>query len=76
MWPVQVPQRFVEMVAEKRPEALVVVAYYFVLMKEIEGFWFMNGCAKRLLGQVISQLGKRWIKHIEWPMKVLGISTL
>ncbi|KAH8885297.1 hypothetical protein GQ53DRAFT_659970 [Thozetella sp. PMI_491] len=73
-WPVQVSQRYIVLVSEKKPLALVVLAHYCVLLKMIDYFWFMNGCAMRILEQCRNNLEPKWHRYIEWPISVLGLN--
>jgi hypothetical protein len=72
-WPVQVPQRYIILVDERKPEALVVLAYYTIMLKMIDSFWFMNGCAGMILKQCKQNLEPQWHRHIEWPISVVGL---
>ncbi|KAE9362929.1 hypothetical protein N431DRAFT_390396 [Stipitochalara longipes BDJ] len=72
-WPAQVSQRYIELMSERQPEALVVLAHYCIMLKMIDSFWFMKGCAAMLLEQCRRDLRKEWHPHIEWPMSVVGL---
>lgn len=72
-WPAQISQRYIELMSERKPEALVVLAHYCIMLKMIDSFWFMKGCAVRLLGQCRRDLSKEWHPHIEWPESIVGL---
>jgi hypothetical protein len=72
-WPAQISQRYIELMSERKPEALVVLAHYCIMLKMIDSFWFMKGCAARLLDQCRRDLSKKWHPHIEWPLSVVGL---
>jgi len=72
-WPSQISQRYIELMSERKPEALVVLAHYCIMLKTIDYFWFMKGCAARLLEQCRRDLSKDWHPHIEWPLSVVGL---
>jgi hypothetical protein len=73
-WPAQISQRYIELMSERKPEALVVLAHYCIMLKMIDSFWFMKGCATRLLEQCRRDLSKDWHPHIEWPVSVVGLT--
>lgn len=73
-WPVQVPQRYTILVDERKPEALLVLAHYCVMLKMIDSFWFMEGCAIRVLRQCQDNLDTKWHRHIEWPLSAVGLA--
>ncbi|KUJ11394.1 uncharacterized protein LY89DRAFT_243869 [Mollisia scopiformis] len=68
-WMTLVPLRFCEMVEEKCPQALILVAVYCILLKRIEGFWWIEGKAESLLEAVEGELGDGWQAWLEWPRR-------
>jgi hypothetical protein len=71
LWPARIPQHFIEMMNERKPKALVVLAHYCVMLKMIESFWFMNGCAARLLHPIRAHLSEEWLPHTAWPLLII-----
>ena len=70
LWTTIVPPRFCEMVDERCPQALVLVAVYCVLLKRIERLWWIKGKAENLLSAVKRELGARgWDEWLEWPLE-------
>jgi hypothetical protein len=72
-WPARVSQRYIVLVSERRPEALVVLAHYCVLLKRIDSFWFMRGCALMILKQCLQDLDHSWEPYVKWPISVVGL---
>jgi hypothetical protein len=72
-WPVQVPERYIILMSERNQEALVVLAHYCIMLNMINSFWFMEGCAARLLDQCRKELDEEWLPHIQWPLSVVGL---
>jgi hypothetical protein len=70
-WPVQVTQEYLAQMSERKPKALVVLAHYCILLNMIDSFWFMNGCASRLLSQCKHGLGDEMLPYIQWPLSVV-----
>lgn len=71
-WPVQVPQDYMVLMSEREPRAIVILAHYCVLLKMIDYFWFMDGCAARVLSQCRNELTDQWEQYIEWPLSIVG----
>lgn len=72
-WPMEVSERYLKLVGEHSPEALLVLAHYCVMLKMVDSFWFMRGSAVNILRQCQQILEPRWQQHIDWPIKVVGI---
>ncbi|KAI9172817.1 Sterol uptake control protein [Paramyrothecium foliicola] len=72
-WPMQVPERYLVLIHEKKPEALLVLAHYCVLLKMVDSFWFMKGCAIEIFKQCLQNLEPEWHRYIEWPRSVVGL---
>ncbi|KAF4626965.1 hypothetical protein G7Y89_g11191 [Cudoniella acicularis] len=72
-WTTLIPQRFCEMVEERYPQALVLVAAYCVLLKRIEEFWWIRGKAESLLAVVRRGLpGEEWGEWLRWPVEEIN----
>jgi hypothetical protein len=71
-WAVQVPQAYMVLMSEREPRAIVILAHYCVLLNMIDSFWFMDGCAARVLSQCRSDLSQQWDPYIEWPFSIVG----
>jgi hypothetical protein len=72
-WPMEVSERYLELVGENKPEAILVLAHYCVMLKMVDSFWFMRGSAVNILRQCQQVLEPRWQQYIDWPVKVVGI---
>jgi hypothetical protein len=73
-WMTLIPEEFVQLVEERVPEALLLVAHYCVLLKRLENLWWVKGKAENLLQTVRAALGDGWERWLQWPIdEVLGI---
>jgi hypothetical protein len=69
-WTTLIPGRFCEMVEERCPQALTLVAIYCVLLKRIEEFWWIRGKAENLLEAVKRELPNMLVdKWLKWPIE-------
>lgn len=61
---------FADMLRKRRPQALVILAYYCVLLDCLEDRWWMEGWATRVLQDVNNTLQPQWLHWISWPATV------
>jgi len=78
-FPATVSRRFVELLEERRPRALAVLACFFALLKSLEDVWWLQGMARReVLGVAALFSGDyfgadahaRWWPHLEWAVRI------
>jgi hypothetical protein len=65
-----VSRRFVELVAEHDPRALVTIACFFALIKTVDDVWWLKGVAKREVNGIFSLLPEEWWPKMEWPLRI------
>lgn len=73
-WPIQVPEAFFPMVKDQKPEALIVLAHYSLLLNKVNRLWYIRGMSRRLLKTIHSKLGKEWESWITWPLQNLVLT--
>jgi len=71
LWLASISPRFCELVEEKCPQALVVVATWCVLLKRVDEIWWVKGKAGSLWRAVRSRLGCEWDEWLEWPKEAV-----
>jgi hypothetical protein len=70
VWIGNVSQDFVELIFERDPRALVILAHYCVLIKRQDHIWYLNGLGPRLLENIRQALTDEWRPWIEWPIQL------
>ncbi|CEL04114.1 hypothetical protein ASPCAL05246 [Aspergillus calidoustus] len=70
-WPVMVSVEYTDMLVERRPEALVILAHYAVLLYRCRDMWIFDDGGRFLIGSVARYLGAEWREWMEWPQSVL-----
>lgn len=70
-WPVMVSAEFVVLLDERRPEAIIVLAYFSVLLHRCRKWWAVGTSGQFLLGAVELFLGFGWEGLLEWPRLVV-----
>lgn len=63
-WPVRIEEGFFTMTSEKHPGALILLAYYCVLLKQIEECWYFGGRPAQMITFIAQILDKQWIPYI------------
>ncbi|KAF5129961.1 Sterol regulatory element-binding protein ECM22 [Metarhizium anisopliae] len=71
VFPLLVDARFVDMVDEKRPRALVVMAHYFALLAMLRGFWWVGDAGPREVKAIAKHLPAEWQAWLRWPLEIL-----
>ncbi|KAF9876509.1 C6 zinc finger protein [Colletotrichum karsti] len=72
-FPATVSKRFIELLEERRPRALIILACFFALLKGYESaVWWLQGVARREVMGIVSQFEATspWWAHLEWPVKI------
>ncbi|KAL6866324.1 hypothetical protein ACO1O0_002432 [Amphichorda felina] len=72
-WFTFVPDKFLDLGRQKRPRALVILAYYAVFLKIGNSIWWLKGIGQRSLRDICRHLGPEWSHLLKIPM--LAIST-
>jgi hypothetical protein len=72
-WMTLIPEEFLQLMEERVPEALLLVAHYSILLKRLENLWWVKGKAENLLQTIRAALGPEWERWLQWPIdEVLG----
>lgn len=73
LWPICVSDKFVALLKERRPRALIIFAHYCALLKQMEVHWWVNGRAEYELVRIERSIQEpeRWNKWLEWPKKMV-----
>ncbi|KAJ9659164.1 hypothetical protein H2198_003306 [Neophaeococcomyces mojaviensis] len=69
-WLVIVPKEYVELLSQRRPEALIILSHYAVLLHYRRHFWAIGDSGKFLVEGITSHLGKHWEKWLTWPKSI------
>jgi len=70
-WPMETGTTYHDLLAERRPVSLVIIAYYAVLLKIGAGLWWVGRLPEALIEQVVTLLGAEWADFISWPRSVI-----
>ncbi|CAG8981138.1 hypothetical protein HYALB_00005853 [Hymenoscyphus albidus] len=68
-WPSYLPQELVDCAIQKRPIALVILAYYLIFIKLIRGIWWVDNVADVEIGIIESLVGEGYAGFMTVPME-------
>ncbi|KAF3492150.1 C6 finger domain-containing protein [Arthroderma uncinatum] len=72
VFPLLVDTRFIDLVTEGRPRALVIMAHYFALVVALESSWFIGDTGAREVKAIASHLPTWWQGFMDLPMRAIN----
>lgn len=69
-FPATVSRRFVELIAEKDPRALVIVSCFFAMTRAVDDVWWLKGVARREVTGLMTMLPPEWRSKMDWAIRV------
>ena len=69
VWPGIVSEEFINLLFERKPETLILLAYYCVLLKYVDSCWYFKGLGVALLKAIENELSEEWRPWIAWAIK-------
>ncbi|KIX93605.1 uncharacterized protein Z520_10783 [Fonsecaea multimorphosa CBS 102226] len=74
-WFVTASSQYTELMDQRRPEALILLAYYAVLLHRRRKSWVVGDAGQRLLTSITTHLGRRWETWLAWPKNAITFGT-
>ena len=74
VWSAGCPALFFELLRRREPAALVVLAYYLVMLSSIEQVWWLEGKARAVMEAITGCLPLSWQRYMVWPWDVVSRS--
>lgn len=62
---------FTDELRKRRPEALIIMAYFGILLFRCRSFWPFRSTSSSMIHGIANHLGGYWIHALEWPLHVL-----
>ena len=75
-WLATVEADFIPLLGEKDPMALVLLAYFAVLLHALDEVWWCRGWGSALIKSVLEEVGESWQPSLRWPAKQIGLETM
>ncbi|KAJ5578068.1 uncharacterized protein N7459_007032 [Penicillium hispanicum] len=60
LWPVRVEDELFDLISERHPGSLILLAYYCVILKKAEECWYFGGRPARLIASIVDVLDTKW----------------
>jgi hypothetical protein len=70
-WLILMSEDYLHCLKQRRPEALVILAYYCVLLHRAAEYWFVGDLGRRLIYLINGHLGPLWSDWLEWPNRMV-----
>ncbi|KAI5205238.1 hypothetical protein AUEXF2481DRAFT_9029 [Aureobasidium subglaciale EXF-2481] len=71
-----VPKKFVDMVEELRPRALVILAHFFSLATKGSAHWWVGQTPMREVQGLRRIVPLEWQRHLRWPLVMSGLEPV
>jgi hypothetical protein len=72
LFPMLVDQRFIELVGEAKPRALVILAHYFALVVILKSFWFVGNTGPREVRAIAAHVPAEWKGMMALPLRLVN----
>ncbi|RAL17611.1 uncharacterized protein BO97DRAFT_334064 [Aspergillus homomorphus CBS 101889] len=71
-WPILLKTEFGELIEQRRPEALVILAHYACMLHQCKDCWLFGDSGAFVIQEVTGYLGPDWEEWMAWPNQILG----
>ncbi|KAI9741721.1 MAG: hypothetical protein M1834_000106 [Cirrosporium novae-zelandiae] len=71
-WIFRIPEEYLLLLNQRKPEALSMFAYFCVLLKQMDFFWWMQGWSTHLISGIYHLLDDEYRLWIRWPIEEIG----
>lgn len=71
-WPTLLSAEYTELLVQRRPEALIILGYFSVLLHMCRYFWAIGNAGQILLGALEAYLPDQWRSWLEWPRMMIS----
>ncbi|KAI0543293.1 hypothetical protein F4679DRAFT_590627 [Xylaria curta] len=75
-WPVRISAKYLQLLRERQPEALVIMAYWGVLLHYQRDFWVFGQGGQLLIEAISNYLGAYWDKWMELPRNIITADSM
>ncbi|KAK0617327.1 hypothetical protein B0T14DRAFT_435023 [Immersiella caudata] len=72
-WGVMIPKPFYDLLESGRPEAMVVLGYYFLALHTCRSVWMIGGAGEYLFELLVGYLGAEWESWLQRPRELMSM---
>jgi Fungal specific transcription factor domain len=69
-FPATVSQRFVKLIDQEDPRALVIISCFFAMTKIVDDVWWLEGVARLEVSGILSLIQSEWKPKMDWAIKI------
>ncbi|KAF2182946.1 hypothetical protein K469DRAFT_787057 [Zopfia rhizophila CBS 207.26] len=70
-WPILLSGVFTDLLMKRRPEALIILCHYAVLLHQRRRMWLVGNAGRMLIEAITKFLGTYWKHWLDWPNQML-----
>ncbi|TQV91614.1 Zn(II)2Cys6 transcription factor [Cordyceps javanica] len=70
-WSIFLPEEFVDLLGQHRPEAAAIIGWYTVLLHHGRHMWQIGDAGASILSLLVDFLGIEWAHWLEWPRSIV-----
>ena len=74
VWPINLSGEFTDLLSMRKPEALIILAHYAVLLHHRRRVWLVGNVGGILIQEISKFLGTFWKSWLDWPNEVIAQS--
>ncbi|GFF73268.1 hypothetical protein IFM61392_00854 [Aspergillus lentulus] len=74
-WPFGLQPKYVDLLREHDPMALVILAHYCLVLHHFRDHWWMEGWSSHVARHIWKVLGEYWRPSVSWVMKEIGLEA-
>ena len=71
LFPILIQKRFIDLVEEQQPRALVLLAHYFALLAKFRDLWWVGDTGQKEIRAIQSVLPEEWQDLMSWPLRAM-----
>ncbi|EMD65261.1 hypothetical protein COCSADRAFT_24929 [Bipolaris sorokiniana ND90Pr] len=75
IWAHFITPRFIELLNDRQPGALIIFAHYAVLFYRARHYWFFEGVAQQILHIADVLVPSEWKSWLDWPREQIGAAN-
>lgn len=74
-WPITLSGDYTKLLLKRQPEALIILAYYAVLILQYRRIWIIGDAGPALIRSITAYLGTFWEQWLAWPNEMLNMDN-
>jgi hypothetical protein len=74
IWLLRVSEEYMSLLQRQQPIAMVIFAYYCVVLRQLEWTWWLNGWSIHVMSAIYQLLNEVYRSWMRWPMEQIGWS--